>query len=64
MLHDQLYPHFQRCWEANVKRIAVKKDLAAGEECVADRQAAAKEEHDLPNTLRKTAAKFYLCFDE
>ncbi|EMS45637.1 hypothetical protein TRIUR3_26911 [Triticum urartu] len=38
----------------------MEKDLAPGEERVTDRHAAAKEEHDLPNMLRKTARRLIL----
>ncbi|KAE8776214.1 hypothetical protein D1007_51152 [Hordeum vulgare] len=63
-VHDQLFSHFKRYREADAKHVAVEKALVDGEGGGTDRLAAAKKEHDLANTILKTAAKFYLDVDE
>ena len=44
--------------------LAAKHTLAAEKEGVADRLAAAKEDHIYTNTCRKLVKKFYLGIDD
>lgn len=64
VLDEHVFPHIQRCREADEELVVAEKAVVAEEEGVADRLATAKEEHDLSQALRKTAAKFYLGVDE
>ena len=64
-LHDQLFPHLQKCREADADIVAAEKALSAGEEgTVSSTVSDAKEEHDLANALRKAAGAYYLGLDE
>lgn len=64
VINEHILPHIKRCHATNEELISTDRMVAAGEEGVVYRPAAAREEHDLATVLRKMAVKLYLGIDE
>lgn len=60
VLDEHILPHIKRGRAADEELVAAERSVANKEEGALDRLAAAKNEHELANALRKTVIKYYL----